>query len=766
MRKTALNLLALAGLTLSSQAEQKYIQRADILPTDTAEQIIEKAANILPTDRQMAYHREEFIGFIHFGINTFTGREWGNGKEDPAWFNPQHGVDTDQWARVMKEAGMTKIVYTAKHHDGFCLWQTKYNDKFSLKASPWKDGKGDVLRQLVNSCKKYGLKVGVYLSPADLYHIENKEGLYGNLSPYVDTVIPTDPASFKTDPTKRRNDKWTEGKPTFRHKMDDYNRQFMNQLYEALTEYGPVDELWFDGAHPKRKGGQKYIRKEWIDMIRTLAPNAVIFGGPDVRWCGNEHGGTRPDEWNVITMQDYVESWRDRTAQDFASDKHITSPTYTVYGEKFKSNFLNYSISEVDTSLRNGWFWRNDDEQKVKSTDWAFDVYERTVGGNAVFLLNVPPNKFGKFSPRDVKNMKELGKRIRKTYKNKGTDLAAGAKTSVGGDKLRDDKIETYWQADAKSGEFVVTLPEARKINRFMLQEAISKVGQRVKSHAVDAWVDGAWKEVSKEGVIGYNRTHRFSSVTTDKFRIRILDSRANPAISEIKAHYYDAPPAGVFIKRDASDKIVLYSQTTGHHAHVVKDAEIYYTLDGTKPTKKSKRYTAPLDLPKGGKIQAVVYKKGQYGRILKTLIGLSSEGWKVSATSQQGGWNVQKAFDGNSQTFWHTSWAGNAPKHPHDLVIDFGKKLAIGGFSYLPRQDRRIPDGMVEEWQISLSHDGKNWKVFEKGSFGNLVNDPSERPHYFKKNVKARYFKFTSLKGARNKPYAAAAEFTILPAR
>ena len=531
----------------SSLLAETAIHSQPVLKADGPEEIIKKAANTVASPRQLMYHQHEYTGFIHFGINTFTGVEWGNGKEDPKSFHPKGEVDTDQWCRVMKENGMKLIMMTIKHHDGFCLWQTRYNDTFSVKATTWKDGKGDVLRQLADSAKKYGLKLGVYISPADLYQIESPTGLYGNLSKYQDSVIPTDPASFKSNPTKRRDDKWTKGQPTFNVKADDYNRYFLNQLYEALTEYGPIHEVWFDGAHPKRKGGQKYIKSEWFKMIRTLAPEAVIFGGPDVRWVGNESGATRPDEWNVLPVESLEVSGIDRPQDEIGTDELVVAPSYEVYGETYKNKNLYYIISEVDTSLRHGWFWRNEHEQQVKSADWAFDVYERAAGGNAVFLLNVPPNDYGKFAPRDIAVLEEVGRRIRSTY-GEGKDLAKGAKVSVA--KLRDGKIDTFWQAPAKSAEFVVTLPEARKINRFVIQEAITKVGQRVKSHALDAFVDGKWKEVAKYGVIGHKRILRFPSVTTDKFRVRILDSRLAPAIAEIAAHYYDMPPTPVEAKR------------------------------------------------------------------------------------------------------------------------------------------------------------------------------------------------------------------------
>jgi len=312
----------------------------------------------------------------------------------------------------------------------------------------------------------------------------------------------------------------------------------MNQLYELLTEYGPIHEVWFDGAHPKRKGGQKYIRQQWFAMIRKLAPDAVIFGGPDVRWCGNEKGDTRETEWNVLTVESLKVSGYDRPQDELATDRMITAKEYDVYREKFKSNYLYYLIPEVDTSIRDGWFWRNDTKQYVKSANEIFDIYERAVGGNCVFLLNIPPNRYGKFSQRDEKCLIEVGKRIRKTY---NTNLSEGATASIA--KLLDNNIETYWQADKKNTSFTVTLPNKQKINRVTLQEAISKVGQRVKEHQLDAWVDGKYKQVAKGTTIGYKKILRFKTVVTDRFRVRILDARKEPAIASFSAHYYQKPP-------------------------------------------------------------------------------------------------------------------------------------------------------------------------------------------------------------------------------
>jgi alpha-L-fucosidase len=515
----------------SSFGGEPLVHHAPLDVTSSDADILNLAARIVPSPRQLAYHEEGFIGFIHFGPNTFTGREWGNGMEDPTVFAPNQ-VDTDQWCEVMKAAGMKKVIVTVKHHDGYCTWQTRYNSTFSVHRSPWKDGKGDVLRSLADSCKQFGLRLGVYLSPADLYQMEREGGLYGDGSPYEDSVIPTHPDSLTTDPTRQRE--VAPGAPTFRLKTDHYNRYFMNQLYELLTEYGPIHEVWFDGAHPKRKGGQTYLKAEWYRMIRALAPEAVIFGGPDVRWCGNERGDTRESEWNVLPVAGLAESGVDRPATHLGDDASLLARSYQVYGTTYTPTALFYMVAEVDTSIRHGWFWRNEDEQQVRSADELFDIYERTAGGNAVFLLNVPPNNQGRFGARDEKVLREVGRRIRVTY---DVNLAAGFTSDAPG--LNDDDLATFWQPPSESGAFMVQLPSSQTINRVVVQEAISSVGQRVKEHALDAFLDGAWTEIARATTIGYRRILRFPDITTDRFRVRILASRQIPSIAHFSAHRY-----------------------------------------------------------------------------------------------------------------------------------------------------------------------------------------------------------------------------------
>ena len=719
-----------------------------------------RAAHTRPTPAQLAYHQREFIAFIHFGVNTFTGREWGSGKEDPMVFQPV-SLDTDQWCRYIKAAGMTKVVITVKHHDGFCLWQTRYNDTFSVRATSWRDGKGDVLTELSRSCRKFDLKLGVYLSPADLYQIENEKGLYGNQSPYRDSVIPTDPASFKTDPTRRR--RVPEGLPTFRLSLDDYNRYFMNQLYELLTEYGPIHEVWFDGAHPKRKGNQQYVRQEWYQMIRVLVPDAVIFGGPDVRWCGNERGYTRQSEWNVIPLPEPAESyrWPDMRAEDLGSRAKIEGAKY-----------LHYFPAETNTSIRGGWFWRNDHEQPVRSPEDVFDIYERAVGGNSVFLLNIPPNAKGLFSQRDADCLVAVGQRIRSTY---GGDLARDARFSAA--NLQDNDLATYWQPAGETGQFTIHLPESRRINRVVLQEAIGVVGQRVENHAVDVKVDGQWHEVAAATTIGYKRILRFATVLTDQVRIRVTGSRLQPTVAECRLHYDDAPPLSVAIARDRDGRVSLTLKSafeefswkphgqSQQRTDLASDTKIHFTLDGGEPTAASPLYHGPFALPDGGVVKVRSIRDGKMSSVYTRRFGLAQAGYALRAVSSEQGEqeSAAKAIDGDSKTFWHTSREPGHPVHPHHLVIDLGRDVRVAGVMILPRQDRRGPDGMIEKGRIEISADGRRWRQAGEFEFGNLLNDPTGRTFLFARAIAGRYVKLVSLRGVQDGPYAGAAEIEVL---
>lgn len=507
IRKTITILAALSAV--AGCGTRKYCNTVKI-DGDDGNTIIEKAADVVPTANQLAALDREFIAFIHFGPNTFTGKEWGSGFETSETFALET-LDTDQWCKAIKDAGMKMVIFTAKHHDGYIMWQSRYTDH-GIMSSKFRDGKGDVLKDLSESCRKYGLELGIYLSPADLYQIESPDGLYGNLS------MP----SLRTIPRE------VEGRPfsnktKFKFNVDDYNEYYLNQLFELLTEYGPISEIWLDGAHPKTKGGQTYNYNAWRELIRTLAPKANIFGREDLRWCGNEGGHTRDSEWNVVPYManpDTLTWYSDMMADPLGGREQLCEGKY-----------LHYQPAETDVSIRDGWFWRDNTHQQTRTADNVFDMYERSVGGNAILLLNLPPDNQGRFPEKDLKTLEETGRRIRETY---GIDLLEGAKCPKA---LLDNDIDTYIKV--KDGEdFVVTLPEKRWMNRIVIQEAIATVGERAERFAVDARIDGEWKEIATSTNIGHKRILRVNDIETDALRFRLLQSRAMVAISKISAHY------------------------------------------------------------------------------------------------------------------------------------------------------------------------------------------------------------------------------------
>ncbi|MDX8572106.1 alpha-L-fucosidase [Elizabethkingia sp. HX QKY] len=727
--KTCITSLALLeGLVCISAQNAKIIpaNTIAITPTDSKELIIEKAAHVIPTKNQLDALRNEFIAFIHFGPNTFTRMEWGNGMEDPKIFDLKE-LDTDQWCKSLKDAGMKMVILTVKHHDGFVLWQSRYTDH-GIMSTNFRNGKGDILRDLSKSCQKYGLKLGLYLSPADLYQIENPKGLYGNLSQYTKRTIPREvPGRPFSNKTK------------FEFEVDDYNEYFLNQLFEILTEYGPIHEVWFDGAHPKTKGGQKYNYEAWKKLIHTLAPKAVIFGQGDVRWCGNEAGVTRKTEWNVLPFNN----------KDLMEITGLTDWEEDNIGRRdrlYDAHFLHYQQAEVDTSIREGWFYRDDVYQKVRSADDVFDIYERSVGGNSTFILNVPPNREGKFSDQDVKVLAETGKRIKETYSK---DLLQGAK---GPKQVLDHNDITY--SLLSNNQLIVESKLPITINRIVLQEAVSTHGERVESHAVDAWIGGKWKEIAAATNIGYKRILRFSEVTTRKIRLRVLQDRGSVAISSIAAYYYKMRPPQLTILQDKIGKVSIdekkqpfdwKNQDKKDIKDKDKDFNIYYTTDGSDPGINSLKYNGPFEKEQGT-IKAVAILKGERGAVQTEVVGIAKNKWKL-AESKDGTKNhsAEAAFDANPKTFWQSV----NQNIPQSLSLDLGASYTLTGMAYTPQT--AFGGGMMAKGIVEISADGKKWERASAFEFGNLVNDPSKRDLYFKQAVKARYVRVTAQEVAGN---------------
>lgn len=728
-------------LTLPCSAQKvefECLRTQKVLPTDSPEIILEKAAHVVPTANQWAALNREFIAFVHFGPNTFTRKEWGTGMEDPSVFALRQ-LDTDQWCQALKAAGMTMVVITAKHHDGFVLWQSRYT-RHGIMSTGFRDGKGDVLKDLSASCRKYGLKMGVYLSPADLYQIEHPQGLYGNLSRYTWRTIPREvPGRPFQDQRK------------FRFLVDDYNEYYLNQLFELLTEYGPIHEVWLDGAHPKRKGGQTYNYKAWKELIHTLAPEAVVFGREDVRWCGNEAGATRETEWNVVAYDadpDTLSHFADMTDTDLGSRKRLASAAY-----------LHYQQAETNTSIREGWFYRDDSLQQVRSADDVFDIYERSVGGNSTFMLNVPPNRDGRFSPADVAVLRETGRRIRATY---GRNLLGNAQ---GPRAVLDNNPDTYLELKGLHPQLEITLKQPATLNRLLLQEAIRTHSERVERFAVDAWTDGGWKEVAQATNIGYKRIVRFPDVTTDRLRIRLLESRGTPAISTISAHYYAARPPQLTIARDAGGTVSIAPQADrfGWKRHGQNATEnlrrgytIHYTTDGSAPSRRSAAYTAPFRLEKGT-VRAVAVLHGEEGSPSMREFGLAPGSWKqISASSARDGREARLAADANESTCWTSAPDDRQPS----LTADLGRSMTLTGLAYTP--PKGTAEGLMAEGRVMVSTDGQQWQEAGRFTFGNLKNDPTRRDFRLTRPVTARFVRIECTRTESQTPAASIAELEL----
>ncbi len=462
----------------------------------------------IPNENQMRWQEMEFYAFIHFSTNTFTDQEWGYGdSEDANLFNPIN-LDTDQWASVCKKAGMKGIILTAKHHSGFCLWPSETTN-YSVKNSPWKSGKGDILRELAKSCDKYGLKMGIYISPWDrnnaFYGIIDSTGF----NPYVEKV-------------------------------------FRTQIKECLTNYGEIFEIWFDGAN----GGDGYYggsrttrkidRKSYYDwphtykMIRDLQPNCVIWNDngdrADLRWVGTEEGFVGDTNWSLLYKSGNVPK---KNLQFGVENGDAWVP------------------GEVNTSIRPGWFYHKSEDNQVKSISKLMETYYKSIGRNGTFLLNLPIDRRGLIHENDVIALHKFAKKVKESF---AVDLAKnaqftcssvrGGNEEYGAKNLNDQNLKTYWATDDSVNAAYVTIDfeVPQKMNSFLVQEFI-QLGQRVKSFTLEAFVQGEWIQIKDNFVqngngmttIGYKRIINFPMIQTDKLRFAILDSKACPLISNIE---------------------------------------------------------------------------------------------------------------------------------------------------------------------------------------------------------------------------------------
>ena len=563
MRKTIFTwLLASAMVACTSQPQETYYEKQVVFPADaTPEQKVEMASRLVPTAQQLEWQQMEFTAFLHFGINTFTGREWGDGTESPELFNPSE-LDCEQWVKALKDGGFKMALITAKHHDGFCLWPTATTE-YSVKNSPWKNGKGDVVRELRDACEKYGMKFGVYLSPWD----RNAE-CYGD-----------SPA---------------------------YNKFFIEQLTELLSNYGEVHEVWFDGANGEGPNGKKQ-EYDWtaiLAKIRELQPKAVTaIMGDDVRWVGNEGGLGRETEWSatVLTPGSYTHCKASNEALGINNmSKDLGSRELVA-----KASQLYWYPSEVDVSIRPGWFYHAEQDEQVRSLANLVNIYYQSVGCNSVLLLNIPPDKRGLIHEIDVQRIKELSGYIGKTFAN---NLVANGEGS--------------WKArigDSKEYE----VKQGALVNTFLIQEDIAK-GQRVEDFLIEVYSNGAWQYAAEGTTIGYKRLIRFSDCTPEKIRVTIRGARGVANITNVGLYY--AEPL-----QDKGTKVRMSHVKTDGWKAVGADATAAF--DGNRETAWTAEGLTPLVIDMGkeeavaGFCYAPVAGEDLSGTIYKYNFYISTDG-------------------------------------------------------------------------------------------------------------------------------------------
>lgn len=643
-----------------------------------------KPYGALPSNAQVKWQQLEYYMFIHFGPNTFTDKEWGHGDEDPKVFNPTE-LDARQWARTAKLAGMKGIIITAKHHDGFCLWPSEYS-KHTVRESAWKNGKGDVLAELSAACKEYGLLFGVYLSPWDRNH-----PAYGT---------------------------------------PEYNQVFANQLREVHTKYGDVFEQWFDGANGEGPNGKKQVY-DWNlfeSTVKKYHPEVIFFSdaGPGCRWIGNENGFAGTTNWSTINRK------------EFAPGMHGIQEKLN----KGQEGGEDWVPGEADVSIRPGWFYSPSTDDKVKTLPWLLDIYYGSVGRNANLLLNVPVDRRGRIHANDSVRLMELKRTLDADFK---TNLAVRARTAVTNNRpnntmssavhLTDNNYNTYWAvAEGKhTAEISLSFEKAVTFNRVAIQEFIP-LGQRVKAFTVSVLDGGQYREIARETTIGYKRILRLPNTTTTSVKITLLDALASPVISEVKLFKAPELLADPVIKRSKSGEVTITCQSP--------DPVIYYTTDGSEPTRSSAKYAGQAFSFKGAgtvKAKAFINNGKISGATVTQTFDIAPENWTALTPG------AKAAVDGNPGSTFRDA----ALKYPAELVVDMGSTTTVNGFTYTPNPR----GGIVYRYAFYVSNDGTNWgKPVAEGSFANILNNPVKQSVKLPQPVKCRYFKMTALAPANEK--------------
>ncbi|TWB41069.1 alpha-L-fucosidase [Nitrospirillum pindoramense] len=667
----------------------------------------------VPTARQLAWHEMAAYAFVHFSINTFTDREWGYGDESPALFNPTD-FSADQIVGSAKAAGLTGLILTAKHHDGFCLWPSRYTEH-CIRNSPYKDGRGDIVGEMAAACQRAGLRFGLYLSPWDRNHAEY-------------------------------------GRPA-------YITYYRNQLRELLTSYGPLFEMWFDGAN----GGDGYYggarEKRSIDaesyydwtntwaLVRQYQPDAVVWGnwgrdshgpwGADARWVGNEEGYAGDPCWATVGDAPYTQE----------------------IGEHGVRGGAHWRPAEVDVSLRPGWFWHAREDADVKSVGRLVRLYFESVGRGANLILNLPPDRRGRIPDHDAAMLAGWGDTLRATF---GTDLAKGAMPRAsatrgpgfGPDTVLDGRPDTYWcPPDAiRAADLVLEWPAPRVFDVIRLREYLP-LGQRIGTFTLEIWEGdrAAWVEVTRHTAIGSQRLVRLPApVSTTRLRLRILDADACPAIREVGLFRLPDLVEEPTIHRDRRGMVTLSSDLPG--------AALHYTTDGSSPTLHSPLYQDPFPLPDGGIVQALCHlpRTGSSSAVASRIFDVSKADWRIVSATAPGAGAI---IDDDPGSLWVTGGAAL----PHSAVVDLGERRPLKGVTLLPAGQRPPGVGAPAGYRIQVSEDGKAWGPAAVGEFANIAANASEQRVMFPEVRPGRFVRLEITRGAGGEGQVAFAELGVV---
>ena len=668
----------------------------------------------IPNERHLYWRKNhQYYGLICFGLNTYTGQEWGDGTVSTKVFKPTE-LDARQWARVAKAAGMDGLILVAKHHDGFCLWPSEYTE-YDLASTSWKNGNGDIVKDLAEACKEFDIGYGLYTSPWDRNHPK-----YGE--------------------------------------SETYNNYFKLQIDELMNkcEGQNIFEWWFDGAGTNRPGPtgkyQVFDYSGFNDRIHQHRKNTIIFhgGDPDLRWVGNERGYAGETMWSPFIEK----RWGVGSAE---KPKEFN---------KGHENGDRWIPAESDVPLRRGWYWH--DNENPKPLKQLIDIYFASVGRNSSLNFGLAPDKRGLLADEDVDRLKELGDYIRATFKkdfslncNAVSNQTRGQGKQFAASNVTDGNYDTYWATDdgVLKGSIEIDLVKSTQFNVVEVQEYIP-LGQRVKAWRVEAYHNGNWKEIGKATTIGYKRLLRVPTTIATKIRIQIMDSLACPTLSTVGIYRTPVMLENPLVKRDNNGMLEIQS---------VHGTSSWYAIGEKAVGKDYKQYKQPIPFTEGGTIH--FYSKsnanGQKTEVITKTYGMAKAKWKIVGCSfpNEGNANVQGLIDNNPNSMWHTHGKKEGRLAPPQWVsIDLGETIELKGFTYMPRHDG-THTGLVDRYSFYTSLDGKEWgQPVAKGDFSNIQNNPVEQSVEFGKTVSARFVKFVAEHAVAGNNCVAICEIGLIP--